>query len=126
MAPRVCGHDGFISGQFSNGESINLAQIALSRFPNQGGLVQLGNNRLVESRASGQSIVDAPENGTFGSLRAASLEQSNVDLADQFVKLIINQRAFQAKGQSPRNFGDRSALSCDRHHEAWRQLKTPG
>jgi flagellar hook protein FlgE len=90
------GEDGFLSGQFSNGESINLAQIALSSFPNQEGLTPVGNNRLVESRESGQAIVGAPRAGTFGSLRAAALEQSNVDLAAQFVKLIINQRAFQA------------------------------
>jgi flagellar hook protein FlgE len=92
----VVDREGFVTGQFSNGENINLAQLGLANFPSVEELVSVGNNRLAESRASGQALVGGPETGTFGSIRSSTIEQSNVDLATQFVKLIINQRAFQA------------------------------
>jgi flagellar hook protein FlgE len=88
--------EGFITGQFSNGESLNLGQLALANFPNVEQLQAVGNNRLIESRGSGQPILGPAQSGSFGSIRASSLEQSNVDLATQFVRLIIHQRAFQA------------------------------
>jgi flagellar hook protein FlgE len=88
--------EGFITGQFSNGELIPLAQLALATFANVEALTNVGNNRLVESRHSGQAVIGAAETGTFGSVRSSTLEQSNVDLATEFVRLIINQRAFQA------------------------------
>ncbi len=59
-------------------------------------MVSTGNNRMVESNISGQALVGVPESGNFGSVRSSTLEQSNVDLANQFVRMIINQRAFQA------------------------------
>ncbi len=88
--------DGFISGQFSNGETMPLYQVALANFANVEGLVSVGNNNMVESRASGTALVGQPRTGNLGAVRSSNLEQSNVDLAAQFVQLIINQRAFQA------------------------------
>ncbi len=87
---------GFLTGQFSNGEVQALGQVALSIFPNVDGLQTVGNNTLIESRASGQPIIGEPRTGSLGSIRASALEQSNVDLANEFVRLIVNQRAFQA------------------------------
>jgi flagellar hook protein FlgE len=60
------------------------------------GLITVGNNQLIESRTSGQALLGAPQSGNLGSVRSSNLEQSTVDLAAEFVKLIINQRAFQA------------------------------
>lgn len=88
--------DGVLSGQFSNGETVPLAQIALATFPNMGGLQTVGNNNLIETRRSGQPLIGEPESGSFGSIRSGNLEQSTVDLAAEFVRLIVNQRAFQA------------------------------
>lgn len=90
------GLDGVLSGQFSNGANVKVAQIALAGFPNLEGLVSIGNNRMVESDISGQPLYGGPTTANFGSTRASTLEQSNVDLASQFVRMIINQRAFQA------------------------------
>ncbi|MFT5444237.1 MAG: flagellar hook protein FlgE [Myxococcota bacterium] len=90
------GPDGTISGQFSNGATVDVAQLALVTFPNTEGLLSVGNNRLVESSGSGQPLFGGPQSGNFGSIRSGTLEQSNVDLANQFVRMIINQRAFQA------------------------------
>jgi flagellar hook protein FlgE len=88
--------EGFLTGQFSNGETVPLAQLALASFANVDGLVATGNSNLVETRVSGQALIGAPQTGNLGTIRASSIEQSNVDMATEFVKLIINQRAFQA------------------------------
>ncbi|MCH7600657.1 MAG: flagellar hook-basal body complex protein, partial [Myxococcales bacterium] len=90
------GLDGVLSGQFSNGANVKVAQLALAVFPNLEGLVSIGSNRSIESDVSGQPLYGGPTTGNFGSVRSSTLEQSNVDLASQFVRMIINQRAFQA------------------------------
>ena len=87
---------GFVTGQFSNGETLSLAQLALATFPNVEGLQSIGSNNLIESRGSGQPLIGTAGSGSFGSVRSGNLEQSTVDLAGEFVKLIVNQRAFQA------------------------------
>jgi flagellar hook protein FlgE len=87
---------GYLTGSFSNGETTPLAQLALANFPNLEGLQSVGNTNLIETRESGQPLIGEPQAGGLGSIRASSLEQSNVDLATEFVRLIINQRAFQA------------------------------
>jgi len=88
--------EGFLTGQFSNGETLALAQIALTSFPNVEGLSAAGDGNFLASRKSGQALIGTAGSGSFGSIRSGALEQSNVDLAAQFVKLIVNQRAFQA------------------------------
>lgn len=88
--------EGFLTGLFSNGATLNIAQLSLASFPNVEGLRAVGNNNLIEARDSGQPLVGAPGTGRLGQIRSSSLEQSNVDLATEFVRLIINQRAFQA------------------------------
>ena len=88
--------EGFLTVSYTNGRTLALARIALATFPSVEGLSSIGNNQLIETRESGQPLIGAPETGQFGSVRSNAIEQSNVDLADQFIRLIINQRAFQA------------------------------
>ncbi len=87
---------GFVSGLFSNGETIPISQLALANFANVEGMQRIGSNNLVETRASGQPLIGQPQTGSLGAIRSSTLELSNVDLATEFVRLIINQRAFQA------------------------------
>jgi flagellar hook protein FlgE len=87
---------GFFVASFSNGETRPIAQVALATFANVGGLDGVGNNGFVETRDSGQPLVGAPRSSSFGSIRSNNIEQSNVDLAAQFIRLILQQRAFQA------------------------------
>jgi flagellar hook protein FlgE len=87
---------GFFVATFSNGETRPIAQIALASFPAVEGLQAAGNNNWQETRESGQPLIGGPRTGQFGSIRASNIEQSNVDLAAQFVRLILQQRAFQA------------------------------
>jgi flagellar hook protein FlgE len=88
--------NGFVTGAFSNGQTERLSQIALASFPNLSGLQRVGKNNFIESTASGQPVIGSPNQSGLGAIRSGFLEQSNTDLAEEFVRLILSQRAFQA------------------------------
>ena len=92
--------DGTIQGIFDNGLTRTLGQVAISRFANSNGLIDRGDNFFEESASSGVAQTGMP--GTFGRglIRGGSLEESNVDLAEQFTQLMIGQRAFQANAKT--------------------------
>ncbi len=92
--------DGFVTGSFSNGQVTRLAQVALATFPSVGGLDRIGRNNYTETSQSGNVIIGSPNQAALGAIRSGFLEQSNTDLADQFVKMIIAQRAFQANART--------------------------
>ena len=88
--------NGRLNGVFTNGVTSSLAQIALANFGNVEGLTEIGSSQVIESVNSGPPILAAANTGNVGTIRSSSLEKSNVDLAQQFVNLIVSQRAFQA------------------------------
>ncbi|NCC80701.1 MAG: flagellar hook protein FlgE [Clostridia bacterium] len=90
---------GQIIGTFSNGENIELAQVALATFSNTSGLSKVGDTLFVESRNSGLPEYGAPGTAGKGSVKPESLEMSNVDLSQEFVDMIITQRGFQANSR---------------------------
>jgi len=90
---------GIVTASYSNGEMTPLYQIALVDFPSYDGLTKLGKNLYAESLASGQALVGTAGTGRLGSVAPNSLEMSNVDLAEEFVKMITTQRAFQANSK---------------------------
>jgi flagellar hook protein FlgE len=87
---------GIFTASFSNGETRPIGQVALATFPAAEGLNAIGSNSFVETRNSGQPLIGGPQSGQFGAIKSSRIEQSNVDLAAQFIRLILNQRAFQA------------------------------
>ena len=91
--------DGIFTGLYSNGTMLSFAQIALADFASYSGLLKQGSNLFTSSLASGQPVILAPNQGGVGSISQSSLEMSNVDLANEFVKLITTQRAFQANSK---------------------------
>jgi flagellar hook protein FlgE len=91
--------DGVFTGLYSNGTMLSFAQVALADFASYSGLLKQGSNLFTSSLASGQAVILAPNQGGVGSIAPSSLEQSNVDLADEFVKMITTQRAFQANSK---------------------------
>jgi flagellar hook protein FlgE len=91
--------DGTITGSFTNGQSKTLAQLALATFQNENGLQRLGSNQFSPTAASGLAQVGTANIGRYGSVVSGALEESNVNLADQFTNLIIAQRAFQANSR---------------------------
>lgn len=90
---------GILSALYSNGETRDLAQVALAKFENPEALFKVGNNRLKEARDSGAPSIGKPNSAGRGKLFSKSLERSTVDLALEFVNLIQNQRGFQANGK---------------------------
>lgn len=91
--------EGVISGHYSNGQIIDLYQITLANFNNPQGLQREGGNLFRETIDSGPAYTNAPGSGGLGKINPNSLEQSNVDLATEFVKMIIAQRGFQANAR---------------------------
>ncbi|MBU2538578.1 MAG: flagellar hook-basal body complex protein [Proteobacteria bacterium] len=90
---------GVITGNYSNGQVLERAQVALASFNNLAGLRKEGGNIFRETTASGAPITGPPETNGLGSISPNSLEQSNVDLGAEFVKLITTQRGFQANSK---------------------------
>ena len=88
--------DGKLNGVFTNGVTQSLAQVALANFGNVEGLSEIGRSQVIESVESGPPVLAPAGSGNLGTIRSSSLEKSNVDLAQQFVNLIVSQRAFQA------------------------------
>ncbi|MFI3245157.1 MAG: flagellar hook protein FlgE [Ferrimonas sp.] len=91
---------GLISASYTNGSQEALGKVALARFANEQGLSQVGNSAWKSSKASGEALVGEPDVGSFGSIRSAALEQSNVDLTSELVDLISAQRNFQANSRA--------------------------
>lgn len=91
---------GYVVGVYSNGESQKVAQIALARFASTNGLSKVGGTLFEETLASGQAMISDANSPGVGKVLSNSLEQSNVDMAAQFVKLIQAQRAFSANSKT--------------------------
>ena len=72
----------------------------LAYFNNIEGLIPNGNNTFEASSASGDPLLSFPGDGTLGQVRSKALEQSNVDLTDQLVKLMVLQRQYSAVSQA--------------------------
>ncbi len=90
------GQDGTITGSFTNGQQKAIAQVALATFQNEAGLHRVGGNSFQETANSGLAQVGTGNSGRYGAIISGSLEQSNVSLADEFTKMIVAQRAFEA------------------------------
>ncbi|MDX1816493.1 MAG: flagellar hook-basal body complex protein [Marinobacter sp.] len=91
---------GVIFARYTNGQSQSLGQVALAAFNNTDGLSPVGDTTWVETFESGQPIIGAADTGTLGSIKASSVEESNVDLSAELVNLIIAQRNYQANAKT--------------------------
>jgi len=92
--------EGILTALYSNGQTQDIAQIALAKFENPEAMFKVGNNRLKEARDSGSPALGGPGRAGRGKIFAKSLERSTVDLALEFVNLIQNQRGFQANAKT--------------------------
>ncbi len=92
--------DGIIKGIFTNGQVRDLGQLAMARFANNNGLISAGDNIFRVGVNSGLPLVGTPGSFGRGIIRGGFLENSNVDISEQFTDLIISQRAFQANART--------------------------
>jgi flagellar hook protein FlgE len=91
--------DGTMIGYYSNGLSLNLARVAVATFNNNNGLRKIAGNLFLSTAASGPSSIDGEGTGGRGSVVASSLENSNVDISEEFTAMIIHQRGYQSNSK---------------------------
>tara|TARA_R110001592_G_scaffold27763_13_gene102755 strand:+ start:40896 stop:42641 length:1746 start_codon:yes stop_codon:yes gene_type:complete len=88
--------EGFVIAQFSNGASSVLYKLPLVTFANANGLSEVSGTAYTESENSGEENLREAGTGGAGFIEPSTLENSNVDLADEFALLIVAQRAYSA------------------------------
>lgn len=83
--------NGRVTGTYTNGKTIDIYQVSLAKFNNPNALQKMNGTAFAETQDSGAAIY-----GATGDIIASSTEASNVDLADEFSKLIVAQQAYTA------------------------------
>jgi len=99
-AGMTIGTDGAIVANYTNGQTKAVGYVALANFNNLQGLQAAGGNAWVETSASGQPIVGRPGTNSLATIKGQSVEESNVDISQELVNMIIAQRTYQANAQS--------------------------
>ncbi len=88
--------EGYVNARFTNGTLSRIYKLPIVTFPSATNLQEISATAYVESAESGSPLLQEAGVSQAGFLETASIEQSNVDLADEFTKLIITQRAYSA------------------------------
>jgi flagellar hook protein FlgE len=91
---------GRLTAQYDNGSSVVKGQLILAYFNNLEGLIPNGNNTYEASESSGEALLSFPGDGTLGAIRSKAVEQSNVDLTEELVRLMVLQRQYSAVSQA--------------------------
>ncbi len=91
---------GVIFARYTNGQSKIQGQVLLANFANVQGLTPAGKTAWTQSFASGEPVIGTPRSSTMGALQSGALEDSNVELSDQLVNLIVAQRNYQANAKT--------------------------
>jgi len=73
----------------------NLGQLELARFPNDAGLLAVGDNLFLQTPASGAPQTAVPQTAGYGSIQQGFLETSNVNVVEEITNLITAQRAYE-------------------------------
>ena len=92
--------DGLIQAEYDNGDLVPVGRIAMVRFNNTQGLIPIGESNWVEGPGSGKPLAGNANSLGFGSFLSGSLEESNVNISQQMIDLIIAQRNYQASAKS--------------------------
>jgi flagellar hook protein FlgE len=90
---------GTVQGVFTNGQTRAIAQVGVARVAAPDQLERTGSNLYAVTTASGEAVMGAAGDGGRGFISPGTLEQSNVDIADQFVRMIAAQRNFEANSK---------------------------
>jgi flagellar hook protein FlgE len=95
---------GTVTATYSNGQEQNIGQLALANVSNLQGLQQLGSSEYATTQASGTATVGTSGTSGLGTVTDGALEESNVNISDEFSNLIIAQRAFEASSKAVTTF----------------------
>lgn len=91
---------GMLVARYTNGQTRVQGQVVLANFANQQGLTPLGSTAWAQSSASGEPVIGAPTTGTLGGIQSGALEESNVDISEQLINMIVAQRNYQANAKT--------------------------
>jgi flagellar hook protein FlgE len=91
--------DGIITGIFSNGLTRSIGQVVLAKFTNNDGLIEAGSNLFRQGPNSGDAAVVSPRSFGSGSIVSGALEQSNVDIGQEFIKMIMSSTGYSASSR---------------------------
>jgi flagellar basal-body rod protein FlgG len=95
------GTDGTVSVQLpGQAQTQQVGTIQLATFANPGGLNSIGNNLYLETTASGNPITGTPGGSEgLGTIQQGALENSNVDVVNEFIQMILAQRSYEANSR---------------------------
>ena len=91
---------GVLFARYTNGQSRVLAQVMLAKFPSQSGLQPAGDVGWAETASSGAPVITTAGTSGVGLIQSGALEDSNVEITEQLVRMIVAQRNFQANAQA--------------------------
>jgi flagellar hook protein FlgE len=91
---------GDVIANYTNGETQVVGAVALADFRNMQGLKAVGGNAWVETSESGMAIMGRPGANGMATLKGMALEESNVDMSQELVNMIVAQRTYQANAQT--------------------------
>jgi flagellar hook protein FlgE len=104
---------GEVIGRFDNGRTRPLYRLALADFANPDGLAQLSGNVYAESETSGQATVAGAGESGLGKINPGTLEKSNVDLAQEFSRMILTQNAYNSSATAFRTIDEMTEVARD-------------
>ena len=90
---------GFVTANYDNGVSRQIAQVAIATFPNPNGLSPISGNAYGGTLAAGSMTLKVAGTGGAGTIDPSSLEASTVDLSTEFTGLITTQKAYSASSK---------------------------
>ncbi|MGB5806242.1 flagellar hook-basal body complex protein [Castellaniella sp.] len=94
------GTNGELVANYTNGAKQVMGQLALADFANLQGLQPVGGNAWAETANSGQPIMGTPGSNGLATIKGQAVEESNVDMSQELVNMIIAQRTYQANAQT--------------------------
>jgi flagellar hook protein FlgE len=93
------GNDGIILANYSNGQQLTVAELALANIQNPETLVSVGDNNLKATAETATPAIGTSNSGGRGKVVGGALEGSTVDIAQEFTMLISAQRSYEANGK---------------------------
>jgi flagellar hook protein FlgE len=94
------GPAGAIMAQYSNGNTVEIGQLALAAVLNPDSLQDLGNNTFGVTTQTATPSVGMPGTGSRGQITGEALESSNVDIATEFTNMLTYERGYEANSKS--------------------------
>ncbi|MDH5748427.1 MAG: flagellar hook-basal body complex protein [Rhodospirillales bacterium] len=105
--------DGRIIANFENSMIQNIYKLPLAVFTNANGLSTKNGNVFFESSESGSATLKAAGEGSYGSIAPFSREVANVDMAEEFTKMIMTQTAYNSSSTVFRTIDEMTITARD-------------